>query len=537
MNFMDSTMLLIGRSPQYFFDSVLLEQIQDITRTVHSPSKEPGPLLQKDRPWETVPYFTVNGWSVVRDSLSGEFKCWYEDWQLDPAGVDTAAAAPGRKQPTLGVLTSRLCYARSDDGLNWEKPELDYLEEGGRKTNIVFGDGSYRRSESSSVFEDPLEADPAKRFKTYYGCFSPEGHIVSMAHSPDGLGWTPSEETPKYGHLGEGLGDLYVVIPDVDSRTYRCTCRHKGILAVHHDERRPKTTSVFFHPTYPRDASRSNKRRIFQAVSSDLIHWSAPQCILTPDEDADNLDETYYGMCQMRMGQGYLGFLNTIREVSNTLSVRLVFSRDGWTWNHLNHGQPWLTTTAEAWDRYMVNISTPPIAVGDEHYVFHGGARNHHDWWISGLKEGLDVPEARSLDEVRYGLGLAKLRRDGFVSIDAGVVREGVLVTRALRTDANQLFLNARCGDGGYIEVEATDGDENVFTGYARDRCDTFTGDSTHASVTWRGASTIPHEGSLRLRFFMRNASLYSMQFGDEPQPHLRKIINSAGNSSPSAPA
>ena len=42
MNFMDSTMLLIGRMPQYFFDNVILEQIQDVTRSVHSPVKEPG---------------------------------------------------------------------------------------------------------------------------------------------------------------------------------------------------------------------------------------------------------------------------------------------------------------------------------------------------------------------------------------------------------------------------------------------------------------------------------------------------------------
>ena len=515
MNFMDSTMLLIGQMPQYFFDNVVLEQIQDVTKTVHSPVKEPGPIIQKDRPWESVPYFTVNGWTVIRDGVTDEFKCWYEDWQVDPGIIDPAAAAPGRKQPTLGaILTSRLAYARSEDGLRWNKPELDYLEEGGRKTNIVFGDGSYQRSESSSVFEDPLETDPAKRFKTFYGYHAPGGHVVSLAYSPDGLTWTQNEETPSYGHLGEGLGDVYVVATDLDSRTYRCTCRHKGILAVYHDERRPATNSVFFHPTFPRDAARANKRRIFQAVSRDLVHWSAPQCILTPDDDIDNLDETFYGMCQMKLGQGYLGFLNTIREVPNTLSVRLVYSRDGWTWHHLNKRQAWLSTTPGAWDRNMVNVSSPPIVVGEEHYVFHGGAKNHHDWWISGLKEKLDVPEARDLDEVRYGLGLAKLRRDGFVSIDAGPVREGVVVTRVMRTDGKRLELNAACGDGGYIRVEATDGDERALPGCALEECDTFTGDSTRAVLTWKGSSEIKHQGSVRLRFFMKNASLYSFTFG-----------------------
>jgi hypothetical protein len=512
MNFMDSTMLLIGRTPQYFFDNVILEQIQDVARSVHSPVKEPGPLIQKDKPWESVPYFTVNGSTVLRDGTTGEFKCWYEDWAMNPAGVDPDAATPDQDQPSLGILGSRLCYARSDDGLRWEKPAMDYLEEGGEKTNVVFGCPEYRRSESSSVFDDPMEPDPQKRYKTFYGYFAPDGHVVTMAHSPDGIHWTPSEERPKFGELGEGLGDCYTVIADLDSQTYRCTCRHKGILAIHHDKRRPRTPSIFFHPTYPGDAARANKRRVFQAVSNDLIHWSNPQCILTPDEDIDNLDETYYGMVQVRMGQGYLGFLNTIREVSNTLSVRLVYSRDGWTWSHLNKRQSWLAPDPDSWDRYMVSVSSPPIAVGDELYVFHGGASNHHDWWISGLKENLEVPEARDLDEVRYGLGVAKMRKDGFVSIDAGSVREGVIITRALRSDGAQLVLNAACGEGGYIEVEATDDDENVFKGCARVDCNTFSGDSTHAVITWKKQNTIPHTGRLRLRFFMRNASLYSIQ-------------------------
>ena len=156
-------------------------------------------------------------------------------------------------------------------------------------------------------------------------------------------------------------------------------------------------------------------------------------------------------------------------------------------------------------------------------YVFHGGAKNHHDWWISGLQEKLDVPEARSLDEVGYGLGLAKMRRDGFVSIDAGPVREGIVITRVLRTDGRRLVLNARCEKGGTIDVEATDGDEKVFPGCARERCNTFTGDSTRAVITWKERDHIPHPGNLRLRFFLRHASLYSVQLTD-PDGHRRHV-------------
>jgi len=61
--------------------------------------------------------------------------------------------------------------------------------------------------------------------------------------------------------------------------------------------------------------------------------------------------------------------------------------------------------------------------------------------------------------------------------------------------------------------VEVTDAADGVLAGCSRAECDTFSGDSTRATVTWKGKSGIAHSGPLRLRFFMRNASLYSFAF------------------------
>ena len=50
---LDSTELIIGDRPQYFFDNGLIEEIQNITRTVHAPKQlDENPVLQLDRPWE-----------------------------------------------------------------------------------------------------------------------------------------------------------------------------------------------------------------------------------------------------------------------------------------------------------------------------------------------------------------------------------------------------------------------------------------------------------------------------------------------------
>ncbi len=529
---MDSTVLLIGTVPQYFFDNAIVEQIQDVTRIIHSPIKQPGPVLTKDRPWENNPYMTVNGWSVLRDPASGQFRCWYEDWQVDPSEV--------KRQGVLYCCPATTCYATSSDGLVWDKPAMDYLVQNGQKTNVVFGNSDYLKLESTAVFEDLIDPNPDRRFKMLADHYivgrqatssalgaQKEAEVaktrdgrdgltdkvqVELLYSRDGLSWKPYDELPRFGQHGNGLGDCYTIYMDVENGVYRMLTRAAGMETIHYDDRRPRTGS-FFPPHFPNDWSRMNMRRVFLSESTDLIHWSRPQSIFTPDADEDNIDDSYYGMIQFRLGELYVGFMNVLHQVDNTLDVRLVYSRDGWRWRQLNQRQPWLRTTPGAWDAAMVNLNAPPIAVGDEHFVFYGGAKNHHDWWIVGLKEGLTVPEALNKNEVRYGLGLAKMRKDGFVSIDAGSVREGVLITRALRSDAQQLTINACCGKGGYIRVEATDSDDRVLAGCNREECDVFTGDSTHAKITWKGRSQISHGGALRLRFFMRNASLYSLAF------------------------
>jgi hypothetical protein len=235
--------------------------------------------------------------------------------------------------------------------------------------------------------------------------------------------------------------------------------------------------------------------------------------VVTPDPSIDNLDDSYYGMNQFKMGDMYVGFMNVLHQVENTIDVRLMFSRDGINWEQTNHRQPWLSPSPGAWDGFMVNINSAPVLMGDEMYVYYGGANCRHDWWITGLREGLTVPEALNPDLVRFGLGVARMRRDGFVSLDAGSVREGVLITRTVRTELLRLSLNAVCRRAGFVKVEVTDADDRVIPGFSREECDVIDGDSTNAAVTWRGKREIPHGGSLRLRLFMRDASLYSFMF------------------------
>ena len=151
-----------------------------------------------------------------------------------------------------------------------------------------------------------------------------------------------------------------------------------------------------------------NKRRIFRSKSADLIHWTTPWPLFGPDDSIDNVDDAFYGLEQFPIGDDWLGVLNVLHMTDNTMDVQLVYSRDGKHFTRVRPGQPWLAPGGPgSWDQYMVTICSKPIEVGDDLYVYHAGAKNHHDWWIVGAQEGLDCAEA--------GNSLRNVFRDNFV--------------------------------------------------------------------------------------------------------------------------
>ena len=114
----------IGHARQLFVDDDLVARVRNVKRTQHIPRKHPAnPLIQRDRPWEVVPYFRINTFNVVRDPDDGWFKCWYEDY-YDYFGINKANVLQG----------NRLYFARSRDGISWEKPALGKYATNGTAT-------------------------------------------------------------------------------------------------------------------------------------------------------------------------------------------------------------------------------------------------------------------------------------------------------------------------------------------------------------------------------------------------------------------
>ena len=86
MQDLDSTGLIIGAEPQFFFDNSLLEEVQNITRTLHSPQKiDQNPLITRDKSWEHVPDFNSSDYQLWRDAEHVRLHCIYRDLNIDRA--------------------------------------------------------------------------------------------------------------------------------------------------------------------------------------------------------------------------------------------------------------------------------------------------------------------------------------------------------------------------------------------------------------------------------------------------------------------
>ncbi len=150
--------------------------------------------------------------------------------------------------------------------------------------------------------------------------------------------------------------------------------------------------------------------------SQDLIRWEDAGVILRYD-DLDDPDVEIYGMQPFRCGRGFLAFVEMYHKNVERLDTQLAHSDDGLIWHRTQARVPVLPLGGEgAWDsHWAVPTLNPPIAAGERLLVPYIGAGTKHG---SGVRH-------------RRGIGLASIRRDGWVSLEAGRT-EGVLVTGPL---------------------------------------------------------------------------------------------------------
>ena len=518
----------MSAQPELFFDNLNIEMVQDVRRVFHKPAKRQEPLIRRDRPWEGMLSFSDAAWNVLYDPGERLYRCWYESAHFDferirQTNVDITDPR---------VAGSRICYACSVDGLHWEKPELDVFPIGGHPTNIVFGDWEAGEEEFGSVhaitvLDDRWDAAVDRRFKMIFQhvtAASPDVDVVPdpdsdlevlqspirLATSPDGIHWEADARRLDFGGHGPRLGDVIRLRQAEKNGRYVLHTRHHRAWNPPLNPGNPRTTAWSL-PYYPGDPPKNNKRRIWRSESDDLVTWEEPYEVLVPDDMDDNLDDSYNALGVFPVGEAFLGFANTLHLVEGGGDVELMYSRDERSWQRNVLGRPFIPLGEPgAWDSCLVSAPFAPLEVDDELRVYYGGADHHHNYWLVGNREGLDLPEVHRPTNFSEGMGLAVMRKEGFVSLNA-TVREGIVVTRPLALREANLRINASCGADGYVDVEVVAADDTPLPGLSRTEFVRFSGDAIRHSAAWRSGAAIPTDRAVKLRFFMRHSHLYSM--------------------------
>jgi hypothetical protein len=447
----------VGR--QLFVDDFLIEQT-NLARVGHRPVMYRGNPILTPGPRDTANLAMPYSDGVWFDPAENLFKMWYD-------------GGPG----------NAVCYATSTDGLHWTRPEL--ADPAVPNTNCVLTIGGGR--DSNTVWFDPLDTNPARRYKMFALYNVPQ---MNMYFSADGLHW--SEPQP---NTINSLSDRTTVFYNPFRHVWVESARMKADL--------PATALA---------AARTARARYY-AESTDLVNWNPPDpssVYWTGPDDHDppytpggalpelyNLDAVAYESVMVGLFSWYYpgpSQDNNYADGPNLVELGVGFSRDGFSWVRPTRGAganafiPAANDT-ESWNAFNTQSAGGGfLVVGDELWFYFSG---------------------RTLKKPASGAGstgLATLRRDGFYSLDS-VSDGGTLTTRPVSFRGNHFFVNAV----GTIAVEALDAAGNVIPGFSRDNCVAFSGDSTHAEISWRGANLGALAGQpVRFRFSVSNGSLYS---------------------------
>lgn len=240
----------------------------------------------------------------------------------------------------------------------------------------------------------------------------------------------------------------------------------------------------------------------------DAVFWVNADRLDKPHPEVGDTAQLYslhgiaYESIILGAFQVHLGPANEICEETKEpkyTEYKLGYSRDGFHW-HRPEREPFIRGTYRDgdWDKAFVNIPQGVcVVVGDSL------------WFPYGAYSGMDPDGKRGM--YRGGsIGMAKLRRDGFASMEANG-RRGTLLTRPVVFTGKHLFVNVDCPEGE-LRVEVLDQAGQVLKQFSAKTCRPIRMDRTLCSVAWdSGADLSSLAGKpIRFRFHLTNGKLYA---------------------------
>ena len=455
------------RSPgkQLFIDDYFIESLTSARRVLNRPRKLTAdePLsIPFDQPWDSN--FAQPG-RVVYDERNQRFRMYYRAWTGDQ---------------------TFLCALESGDGLSWERPELGLVEfDGSTRNNITTACADHL-----ATIWDPHEQDETRRWKQIDN--KPTGKNEAgdprwqARFSKDGYNWhlypegrySEQKMMFNFGSPAETFGG--VIDPDAPYTLYsqRGSNRRTRVLGrrgsqdflnwsglrtvIEQDLQDPPGTEFYSAGFDP--ASRTDGG----------LHTLMLQTFLTDvTEPYDIANAARY------WGGGESGSAAMPARVDGFVETQLAVSRDTVAWTRWR--EPFIGRgEAGAWDWGMV-YADGPILHDDKLWFFYmAGNLTHNGFSAQPWQGPYSTPNRR-------GKGVAVLRPDGYVSVEAESYAPGILTTHRFRQEqGGQIRVNVDAG-AGELRYELLEDTGQPIPGCTAADCDPIRSDSLDGLLSWNG--------------------------------------------------
>ncbi len=354
-----------GEAPLLAIDDHLLPLRRNVSLYYSKPEARLEPVLTPSRDDPGKPdYIATHFYGTVLFD-QGKYRMWYY--------------ALGTGETESGFTVGPVCYAESDDGIQWVKPNLGQVEYKGSRDNNAL-DLPGERMYGGHVLKDEEEADPERRYKMIYNLHNGKTWVFRSATSPDGIHWKVKDRDAV---------DKFIEIAGV--------YKHNGFYAVHGQA---SGHSEGGHP---------HGRQGYAAVSTNFEDWVsgfAPAFLIREPEDPamrggrKPYDQVHLGIGARSYGSVLVGLFglwhnfpgDTTRNVPAawfghgkiSADFGLVVSNDGIHFREPVKGHVYLhrddsPVTNEPGKTYptiLCQSGNGILNVGDKTLIYHGRWRN-----------------------------------------------------------------------------------------------------------------------------------------------------------------
>lgn len=456
----------VGR--QLFVDDFLIEKTT-LKRTFHYPEYHTSnPILVPDKEWEKMgtegaAFAAPFSDGVWYDETDNKFKMWY-------------MAGGGEHSINNAGVT---CYAESTDGITWTKPILNIVS----RTNIV-DKGTIR--DASVVWLDKQETNSSKRYKMFQSAGGAGNWKYHYKTSSDGKTWRDNA-TPS-----QAIADRSTVYKNPFRNVWVWSMRH-NVRVKSSDPYTVRARDYMEHE----DPVAGNKVAKADLKSFWFGPWPNEQKhpFYTNNDGSPgiyNQDATPYESIMLGLFSVWQGPENNVCASDNVIKrnqIMLGYSRDGYSW-YREDMNPFLPVNEESssWNNgNLQSVVGSPIIVDDKLYFYLSGRR---------LEKNNEIVTT----------GLATLRRDGFVSMQGS----GELQTPILKFEGSHFFVNANVKGG--LKVELLDEKGNVLSGFSKDDCKEFKGDSVKQKIEWNNNPTLESlsKRNIKVKFYVTEGEIFS---------------------------